>query len=226
MRNLLSAPIRVVIADDKATLRDSLTRRLAFFDDMIVLFACSDGTDLVRRLSRADPLPDVILMDIEMPGGDGVEATRLVSERWPNVAVVMLTVFEDEQRIGQALVAGATGYLLKDEPIERIVGAVREAHTGNAPLSAPVATTIVQHFTHSRRRTADARAKREAAGLTDRECEVLTLLAQGHTDASAADALFLSAHTVQSHTKSLYRKLGVHSRAEAVRAASEIGLIG
>ncbi len=226
MRTPPPSSIRVVIADDKATLRESLTRRLAFFEDVTLLFACSDGTDLVSRLNRADALPHVILMDIEMPGGDGVEATRHVSQRWPNIAIVMLTVFEDEQRIAQALVAGATGYLLKDEPIERIVEAVRDAHGGRAPLSAPVTTTLVQHFTHSKRRTADARAKREAAGLTDRECEVLTLLAQGHTDASAADVLFLSAHTVQSHTKSLYRKLGVHSRAEAVRAASEIGLIG
>lgn len=219
-------PIRIALAEDQADLRASLERRLGYFPEVAVVAAAASGDELLAHLAQRPEAqrPHVVLMDIEMPGRDGVSTTALVRERWPEVAVVMLTVFEDEQRLTDALVAGACGYLLKDESTEVIVGAAREAAEGGTPVSGPMAKILIRRVREAESSRRDDRARAESAGLTTRERDVLRLLAQGHTDATAAELLHVSAHTVQSHTKSIYRKLGVHSRAEAVRQAVAFGL--
>ncbi len=223
---MTDTPLRIAVAEDHPALRESLLRRLAFFPAVEVVLASPDGAALVAAIAAADASarPQAVLMDIEMPNLDGVAATEQVVQAWPETAVVMLTVFEDEARIAEALAAGAAGYLLKDEPAETIVAALLDAVQGGAPVSDTVATTLVRRV---RTQEADKRAaarRLAALGLTPREHEVLTLIAQGVSDDSIADRLFLSQHTVQSHTKSLYRKIGVHSRAAAAAAAAAFGL--
>ncbi len=219
-------PLRVAVAEDHPALRDSLLRRLAFFPAVEVVLAAPDGAALVAAIAAADARarPQAILMDIEMPTLDGVAATEQVVQAWPGTAVVMLTVFEDETRIAEALAAGAAGYLLKDEPAETIVAALLDAAQGGTPVSDHVATTLVRRVRGQEQERRGAARRLEALCLTPREREVLTLIAQGVSDDAIADRLFLSLHTVQSHTKSLYRKLDVHTRAAAASTAAAFGL--
>ena len=215
-------PVRLAVAEDHPGLRDSLLRRLDFFPAVEVVLVAPDGAALVEGMAAARP--DVVLMDIEMPTLDGVAATEIVSQKWPGAAVVMLTVFEDEARIAEALAAGAAGYLLKDEPAETIVAAVLDAARGGAPVSDHVASTLVRRVRAQEQTRRTARRRLDALGLTPREREVFEMLATGITDEAIADRLFLSLHTVQSHTKSLFRKLDVHTRAAAVSAAAEFDI--
>ena len=217
--------IRLALAEDHPALRDVLVRRLGFFDDLEVVATAEDGAELLAALNLLTAPPDVVLMDIEMPGMDGVRATAALARRWPGVAVVMLTVFDDDARVLDALDAGAAGYLVKDAPVEDIVAAVRAAAAGKAPLAPEVAGALVSHVRAIRRSERDRAAAGEAVGLTPRERDVLGEMAAGATDEGAAHALGVSVHTVQSHSKALFRKLGVHSRAEAVRQAIELGLV-
>lgn len=221
-----SRPLRIAVAEDHDVLRAALLRRLRFYPAVEVVLAATDGADLLAQMTLRPEAerPEAVLMDIEMPVMDGVAATEVVTARWPEMAVVMLTVFEDEARIADAIAAGASGYLLKDEPAAAIVAALLDAVGGGAPVSAPVARTLMRRVREQETtRRASARAL-DALGLTAREREVLTLLAAGVTDETIAERLFLSPHTVQSHTKSLFRKLDVHTRAAAVSAAARLGL--
>ena len=219
-------PLRVAVAEDHPALRDALLRRLAFFPAVEVVLAAADGASLVDGIAAADVAarPQAVLMDIEMPVLDGVAATEQVVRRWPETAVVMLTVFEEEARIAEALAAGAAGYLLKDEPAETVVAALLDAAQGGAPVSDHVATTLVRRVRAQETARRDAGRRLDALALTPREREVFGLIAQGVSDEAIADRLFLSLHTVQSHTKSLYRKLDVHTRAAAASAAAGYGV--
>jgi DNA-binding NarL/FixJ family response regulator len=223
----MHSPLRLAIADDALDLRAGLQRRLAFFPDIEVVASEPSGDKLLASLERvpAERMPHVVLMDVEMPGLGGIEATRSLKHRWPAVRVVMFTVFENDDKLRRALEAGACGYLLKDEPISRLAAALTDAVEGRAPLSASAASVLIDEVRSREQHRQQAARRLEASGLTPRECDVLKLLAVGHTDASAAGELFVSVHTVQSHTKSIYRKLDIHSRAEAVLAASEMRLI-
>ncbi len=223
---MTDTPLRVAVAEDHPALRDSLLRRLAFFPAVEVVLTAPDGAALVEAIASAsaEARPQAVLMDIEMPILDGVAATEQVMQAWPDTAVVMLTVFEDEARIAEALAAGAAGYLLKDEPAETIVAALLDATQGGAPVSDAVATTLVRRVRAQETERRGAARRLAALGLTPREHEVLTLIAQGVSDDAIADRLFLSLHTVQSHTKSLYRKIDVHSRAAAAAMAAGFGL--
>jgi len=218
--------LRVAVAEDRADLRTTLLRRLRFFHDVEVVLTAADGAELVAAMEAMDAAerPDAVLMDLEMPGMDGVAATAAVRQRWPEVTVVVLTVFDDDRRIGAALAAGAAGYLLKDEPADAIVGALVRAVRGEAPVSGGVARVLVERVRQQEQARQASEAALAAYRLTPREREVLVLLATGASDDEMADRLFLSPHTVQSHTKNLYRKLGVGSRAAATRIAATHGL--
>ena len=217
-------PVRLAVVEDRADLRARLLQRLALFDEVEVVLTSENGAAFLADLALAPAVPDVVLMDIEMPEMDGVEATRRLKQAHPEVEVIMLTVFDAQARIEAALEAGASGYLLKEEPADRIVDAVLELGRGGAPVSPRVARTLVDAVRAQARRTRDAEAERQALGLTPRETEVLTRIASGATDDGMAAEMGVSAHTVQTHVKSLYRKLGIHSRGEASRRAVELGL--
>ena len=208
--------VRLALVEDRSDVRQLLTERLAFFDDVELVSVSASAEAFFERLRAAEVAPEVVLMDIELPGMDGIEATGRLRESHPETEVLMLTVFEDEDRIFASVQAGASGYLLKDASAGRIVGAVLEVARGGAPVSPLVAKKLLGWI-----RGDDC----EAVGLTDRERDVLDGIVEGLTEDGIADRLFISPHTVRSHIKSLYRKLEVHSRAEVVRVAYERRLI-
>ncbi|MEM1054795.1 MAG: response regulator transcription factor [Bacteroidota bacterium] len=217
--------IRLALAEDHPDLRSGLVRKLAFFPEVEVAAVAESGAELLAALALLPVPPDVVLMDIEMPEMDGVTATREMARRYPEVAVVMLTVFDDDARVLDALDAGAAGYLVKEAPIEAVVAAMREATSGGVPLDPSVAGAVVRSVRQSREVEREREAAARAVGLTPREGDVLRQITLGHTDEGAAHELGVSASTVRTHSKALFRKLGVHSRAEATRRAVELGLV-
>jgi DNA-binding NarL/FixJ family response regulator len=215
-------PIRLAFAEDHPALRDRLAQRLAFFPDEVeVVLAAETGEVMVEALAGvdADAAPEVVLMDVEMPGQGGIWATRQLKASHPATAVLMLTVFDDPATIRAAVEAGASGYLLKEASAEEIVAAVREAHRGGVPLATPAAQAVLSIVR-------EAAPEPAAFGLTTRELEVLTLLVDDLSEEAIAEQLYISPHTVRSHVKNVYRKLSVGSRTQAVREALRHRLVG
>jgi len=169
-------------------------------------FADCEGT--LKALEQKDA-PEVILMDIGLPGMSGIEGTRLVKRLSPATDVIMLTVYDDDDKVFQAICAGATGYLLKDSPPESIVSAIRDVLAGGAPINAHIARRMLEMFNR-------VAAPKGEYGLTNREKEVLSLLTEGMTKKQIAEKLFLSYFTVDTHLRNIYAKLHVHSRSGAI----------
>lgn len=166
-----------------------------------------------------DPLPDVILTDIGLPGISGIEGTRILRERFPDVPILALTVYDNEERVFDALCAGATGYLLKNTPPARLLEAVKEAVDGGAPMSPEIARRVVKLFREFRP------PERASYRLTPQETELLKLLVDGHHYKTAAHELGISTNTVSFHLRNIYQKLQVHSKTEAVSKALREHLI-
>ena len=224
---MTARPIRVALAEDHPVLRDRLVQQLAYFDEVDLVLVADSGdallADLTVRERSGGPFPQVVLMDIEMPGTDGIGTTAAVRAAWPGLEVLMLTVFEAEDKIFAAIQAGASGYLLKDAGAEAIVRAVQDVAAGGAPTSPLVARKLLG-YVREHERPADPRAE-PAVRLTPREAEVLERLVEDTPEVAIAEALGISPHTVRSHVKNLYAKLEVHSRAQAVRVALRQGLV-
>jgi DNA-binding NarL/FixJ family response regulator len=217
-------PIRVALAEDKPFLARAVREKLALYpDDLEVRFHALDGEALLARLERDGPV-DAVLMDIEMPGMDGITATAAVRARFPGIKVVMLTVFDDEQRIFQAIQAGAMGYLLKDEPPETLRDAILQIMAGGAPMSPTIAARSLELLRDPSRGRKTAPAGDEVV-LSPREVEVLEQLADGLEYQEIAAALVISPATVRKHIENIYRKLQVNNKMRAVKEASRQGLI-
>jgi len=217
--------IRVLIADDQRVVRDGLSMLVSLIDDVEIVGLASDGTEAVR-LAEAQR-PDVILMDLRMPGVDGATATAQVRERLPGTQVLVLTTYADEAAILAALRAGALGYLTKDASAEQIEAAVRAVYAGQTHLDPAVQARLVARVTGQAPGPAPDEAGRTEpppAGLTSREAEVLTLLASGLSNAEIAQRLFLSNATVKTHINRIFAKTGARDRAQAVRFAYQHGM--
>jgi len=207
------SPIRLMIVDDHPVVRDGLRGMLAGDPDLDVVGEAADGAD---ALGVVDSLrPDVILMDLRMPRLGGAAAIRALAEGGSQAKVLVLTTYDTDRDVVPALEAGATGYLLKDAPRDELVRAIRAAARGETVLAPSVATRLVTQL-----RSTDNEA------LSDRELEVLRLIAQGETNRGAAARLFISEATVKTHLVHIYAKLGVGDRAAAVATAFERGLLG
>ncbi|WP_330179940.1 response regulator transcription factor [Nocardia sp. NBC_01503] len=205
--------ITVVVADDQTTVRDGLTTVLSLLPDVEVVGEARDGAEaveLVRRLS-----PGVVLMDLRMPGIDGVAATATITATHPETAVLVLTTYADDASIAGALRAGARGYLTKDAGRAEIAAAIRSVASGHTTLAADVGARLVAGL--------DAPVA-PAADLTDRELDVLRLMAQGRNNSEIARELFIGVSTVKSHINSLFGKLGVRDRGQAIAYAHRTGL--
>jgi DNA-binding NarL/FixJ family response regulator len=204
--------IRVVLADDHGVIRDGLGRLISALEDVELVGMASDGAEAIERCRTLTP--DVVLMDLDMPEVDGIEATRRVLEDSPQTAVVVLTAFSDRRRITRALEAGACGYLLKDVDAERVADGIRAAARGESPLDPRAARTILEA----------RNAPDPLAGLSQREREVLALLVQGLSNKLIARRLGISEKTVKSHLTQIFRELGVTDRTQAALWAERHGL--
>ena len=211
--------MRVVIADDQRVVREGLATIVAGFADTDVVGLAADGAEAVELVS--EQTPDVVLMDLRMPRMDGVEATREIRSRHPSIKVVVLTTYADDDSILSALSAGAAGYLTKDAAREDIRRALEAAVAGQAVLDPAVQATLLRAA-----QQAPARPATPPDGLTEREAEVLTLIAAGLSNAEIADRLFVADATVKTHVNRIFAKTGSRDRTQASLYAQRHGLGG
>jgi len=221
----MPAPTRLVIYEDNPDLRESLSQLLSDSPGLELIGAFGNCTQAVADVRRLKP--DVVLMDIDMPGMSGIEGLRHVKAASPKTNVVMLTVFEDNDRVFEAICAGADGYLLKKTPPARLLEAIGEVRAGGAPMTPAVARQVLRLFPKpvtSAFRPAPKPAPESPAHLSAREQEVLTLLVEGYSYKMIAADRQISIDTVRSHIKKIYEKLHVRSMTEAVTKALREGL--
>ena len=208
--------IRVVVVDDHQIVRDGLVALLGALDGVEVVGSAADGREALHVAAEA--APDVVVMDIQMPGLDGIEATRFITSRQPATRVVMLTMNEDDDTVLAAVRAGASGYLLKGSGADEVLNAVRAAAAGGMVFGASLAGRVASYFAGARP------AEREPfPDLTERERSVLRLLAAGRTNAAIATELYVSEKTVRNTVSAIYAKLHAAGRAEAIVKAREAG---
>jgi DNA-binding NarL/FixJ family response regulator len=205
--------IRVLIADDHALFRRGLIMVLESEEGMEVVAEAVDGEEAVTKAEEL--APDVVLMDVRMPKMSGIEAARAISEVDPAAKILMLTVSDDEDDLYDAIKSGANGYLLKEISIEEVADAVRAVVAGQSLISPSMASKLLTEFTSLAKR-ADERHSVPSPRLTDRELEVLKLVAQGMSNRQIAGELYISENTVKNHVRNILEKLHLHSRMEAV----------
>ena len=211
-------PIRVFIADDHRFYREGVRTMLNVAPDIEIVGEAENGD---QTIAQAEGLqPDVILMDLKMPGVNGVEATRRILHTSPHIGVLVLTMFEADESVFAAMRAGARGYLLKDVDQEELVRAVNAVNRGEAIFSPAIAQRLIHYFAALRPAAADLAFPE----LTEREREILQLIAQGHSNAEIAERLLLRTKTVQNHVSNIFSKLQVADRAQAIVRAREAGL--
>jgi two-component system NarL family response regulator len=203
--------IRVVICDDHAVFRRGLTMVLAPEDDIEVVAEAADGSEGIELVTAL--VPDVVLMDVRMPKVNGIEATRRIVDAVPTARVLVLTVSDDEDDLYAAVKAGATGYLLKEISIDEVANAIRTAVTGQSLISPSMASKLLLEFNNLARQ---AEERIVVPRLTDRELQVLKLVARGLSNREVAEELFISENTVKNHVRNILEKLHLHSRMEAV----------
>jgi two-component system, NarL family, response regulator NreC len=214
------AKIRCLLVDDHTLFRQGVRRLLESESDFEVVGESPDGGDSVEKARELRP--DVVLMDIGMPGLSSFEATRHIKKNRPETKVLFLTMYEDEDYLVQCLEVGAAGYVLKDTPAQQLVSAVREVYKGGKYLSSQVLGKLVEDF---RARVRDARMRPRMSTLTPREREILKLLAEGNSVKEIAILLGLSVKTVEAHKFNLMRKLDIHNKAQLVTYAIQKKII-
>jgi DNA-binding NarL/FixJ family response regulator len=212
-------PVRVFVVDDHAVVRRGLRGYLEMVDDMEVVGEAAEGQDALEgigALVAAGRPPDVVLMDLLMPGMDGVAATAAITQRHPEMQVVAMTSFTQTDLVQGALQAGAAGYLLKDAEADEVAAAIRTARRGEVHLDAAIAKQLTRSLVTPEPRTVDS--------LTDREREVLVMVAQGLSNQQIADSLVISERTARTHVSNILGKLGVASRTQAALLAIREGI--
>ena len=217
-------PIRTLIVDDHALFRRGLEIVLVSEPDIEVVGEAGDGAEAVGKASES--LPDVVLMDVKMPRSSGLEACRAIKEVAPSAKIIILTMSDEEEDLFEAIRAGASGYLLKDIPLDEVAEAVRAVHGGQSLISPSMAGKLLTEFaTLAKRDTEEPPQQVPAPKLTDREMQVLKLVARGMNNRDIAKELFISDNTVKNHVRNILEKLQIHSRMEAVMVAVREKLI-
>jgi DNA-binding NarL/FixJ family response regulator len=199
--------VKIAIVEDNKTTREGLETIVNLSPGYQCVCVCETAEDGLSLIPKHQP--DVVLMDIQLPNMSGVECVARIKERLPSVQVIMVTVYEDPDRIFRALRAGASGYLLKRSTPEQVMGAIREVQQGGVPMSAEIARKVIAHFRTQTVTTA------EVEKLSPRECEVLELVVHGFSNKEIAERLSISVEAIRWHLKHIYHKLHVHSRTEA-----------
>jgi DNA-binding NarL/FixJ family response regulator len=211
-------PIHVLIADDHVLYREGVRKMLSVAPDIEIVGEAANGDEAITQALALQP--DIILMDLKMPGLNGIEATRRILYASPRIGVLVITMFETDETVFAAMRAGARGYLLKDADQEEVLRAVKAVSRGEAIFSPAIAERLIHYFAALKPSTAD----RAFPELTDREREILHLIAQGHSNSEIAERLLLSIKTVQNHVSNIFSKLQVADRAQAIIRARDAGL--
>ena len=209
--------ITVLIADDQRLMREGLATLLALVSGIRIVGQANDGAEAITLARQLHP--DVILMDVQMPHTDGVAATKTIRAELPQTQVIILTTFDDEEYVRNGLRAGACGYLLKDMPSEQLAEAIRAAARGDSPISPSVARKLVNLVAHI------PSAQALAEPLSEREIEVLRLMASGSSNKEIAEALVIAEGTAKNHVSNILSKLEARDRAQAVARGKELGLL-
>ena len=204
--------IKVALFEDNKKLRESLVQLINSAEDMICTGAFADANKLIHNMPQANP--DVVMMDINMPGISGIEGVKMIKENFPGIHILMQTVFDDNDKIFAAICAGASGYMLKKTPPQKMIEAIRETYQGGAPMTPSVAVKVLEMF-----RLQTKTDKNEFIDLSEREREILGLLVKGKSYKAIASDCFISIDTVSTHVRHIYEKLHVHSKSEAVAKA-------
>ena len=205
--------LRVLVADDHALFRRGLQMVLEVEPDIDLVGEASDGVEAIERSQEL--MPDVILMDVRMPKRSGIEAASQIKDLLPHVKILMLTISDEEADLYDAIKAGASGYLLKEIPIDEVADAIRSVWAGQSRISPSMASKLLNEFAAMSKATGD-RSQVPAPRLTDREMEVLRLVAKGMNNRDIAKELYISENTVKNHIRNILEKLHLHSRMEAV----------
>lgn len=214
--------VRVVLADDQPLVRSGLRVLMADHPDLEVVGEAATGAEAVQLVRNVRP--DVVVMDIRMPGMDGIEATRQVTAGPATTRVLMLTTFDDDDHVYGALRAGASGFVVKDMELDDILAAIRVVAAGDALIAPSVTRRLIADFV-GRPAAAPERPPRPVEGLTEREWEVLTLVGRGRSNSEIAEELFITVATAKSHVSRLFAKLGARDRVHLVITAYEVGLV-
>jgi len=227
-------PIRVLIVDDQRLLCEGFRKLIELEPDLEVVGMAGDGEEAItatESLAETRRTPNVVLMDVRMPHLDGITATRIFKERWPEVHVVILTTFDDRELIHAGLQAGAQGYVLKDISAEQLAAAIRAVAQGQVLLHPEVASAVLSSLAASSPSVSSAPSEPDVAAtagmvaqLTEREREILALLARGASNREISQSLFIAGGTVKNHLSNIMGKLGVHDRTQAALKARELGL--
>ncbi|GAA2807638.1 response regulator transcription factor [Kitasatospora paracochleata] len=215
-------PVRVVLADDQPLIRAGLVMVITDVPDIEVVGEAGTGAEAVRLVRELSP--DVVVMDIRMPGMDGIEATRMITKDTGPPHVIVLTTFDDDDNVYNALRAGASGFLVKDMALDDIITAIRVVAAGDALIAPKVTRRLIEEFADRPQRATAPRPK-EIHGITDRELEVLTLIGRGMSNARIAEAMFISGATVKAYVTRLLAKLDARDRVHLVILAYEHGLV-
>lgn len=202
-------PIKIAIVEDNEEIREGLSVLVDGSPGFTCAAAYPDAEQALQYLP--DDPPDVVLMDIRLPQMNGIECVQRLRERLPELQIMMLTMFEDDELVFNSLKAGATGYILKKTPPAELLDAIRNLHNGGSPMSSQIARKVVQAFQQI------SQSHKDTECLTEREAEILAHLARGYHDKEIAGELFVSVETVRTHIRNIYKKLHVHTRTEAAR---------
>jgi DNA-binding NarL/FixJ family response regulator len=214
---------RIAIVEDNLLLRQNLLKRLSGFPQIEVTLVSANGSLFLEGISQLGPdlFPQVVLMDVEMDVMDGIKATSLAKVQYPNLHILMLSVFDDDERVFDAIRAGASGYLLKEETAATLVDAVEGVLEGKVYMSPAIARKTLEFVRNTPRPATSCKPEPETPGLSKRELEILEMLSKGHTYQSISSTLFLSEYTVQTHIKNIYSKLQVNNKISAIRIAMQ-----
>jgi DNA-binding NarL/FixJ family response regulator len=213
--------IRTAVFEDNKLIRDALQTLLNGSPGYTCCGVFPDGNHWERDIKNAQP--DVVLMDIEMPGINGIEVTSRMHEKYPDIKIMIQTVFKDTDKIFHSLCAGASGYMLKNDPLTKQLDAIREVYNGGAAMSPFIAKKVLEFF--SQKNVILVPPEATDYQLSTREKEILTLVTQGHNYRTIAEKAFISYETVRTHVKKIYKKLHVASRSEAILKAKQQGLV-
>lgn len=217
------SPLNILLVEDDPSTRARFTDIIFRTPELLLLAGCATGQEALNALR--DGQPDILLVDLGLPDLSGLEVIRETVRRHPGCDIMVISVFGDEQHVMAAIEAGATGYLLKDSGAEDIIRHIRILRDGGSPISPIIARRLLSRFQPARAALPEAPATPSAKMLTDREAEVLRLVAVGYSNAEIAERLCLSPHTIATHIKHIYQKLAVRSRSAAIHQAGQRGLL-